>query len=196
MSHGLIGYTFSRLAREDAIAIEEHVDQLIGPVGEFMSKVPSRPGSGDITGHWRTMNADKSLRFPVALLIAAFAIACGPPNAGDPLPGYVHLVADPPHASIPVTVWFRDPGGTILSTVFFEFPAGDPILIVFPSTPGNSALQVNDDPCDGEWAILSQVETDVILHLAESSCRVEVVGSHPFGSVHTDPQTEPKLRVR
>jgi hypothetical protein len=141
------------------------------------------------------MDADRNRRFPVALLIAAFAIACGPRNVGDPLPGYVRLVADPPQASIPVTVWFRDPSGTDLSTVFFEFAAGDPILIVFPSTPGNSGLQVNDDPCDGEWAIQSQVETDVILHLDEGSCRVEVVGSHPFGSVHTDPQTEPKLRA-
>lgn len=142
------------------------------------------------------MTVDKSPRFSVAILIAALAIACGPRNVGDPLPGYVHLVADPPHASIPVTVWFRDPGGTKLSTVFFEFPAGDPILIVFPSTPGSSGLQVNDDPCDGELAILSQVETDVILHLGENPCRVEVVGSHPFGSVHTDPPTEPKLRAR
>ena len=142
------------------------------------------------------MNADKSPRFPVALLISVFAIACGQGNVGDPLPGYVHLVADPPHAGIPVTVWFRDPGGTNLSTIFFEFPAGDLILIVFPGTLGNSALQVNDDPCDGEWAILSQVETDVILHLDEGSCRVGVVGSHPFGSVHTDPQTEPKFRAR
>ena len=139
---------------------------------------------------------DGSTRFPVALLIGAFAIACGPRNVGDPLPGYVHLVADLPQASLPITVWFRDPGGTNLSTVFFEFPAGDPILIVFPSTPGNSALQVNDDPCDGKWAIQSQVETDVLLHLDESLCRVEVVGSHPFGSVRADPQTESKISAR
>lgn len=56
-THGL-GFTFSRLAREDAMTIEEHVEQLIGPVAEFVSHVrdrkalgPPRPGSGDIAGH-------------------------------------------------------------------------------------------------------------------------------------------------
>jgi hypothetical protein len=45
-----LGYTFSRLAREDAMTIDEHVKQLIGPVGEFMSKAPSKPRSGDTKG--------------------------------------------------------------------------------------------------------------------------------------------------
>jgi hypothetical protein len=34
-----LGFTFSRLAREDAMTIEEHVQQLIGTVAAFHSRV-------------------------------------------------------------------------------------------------------------------------------------------------------------
>jgi len=119
-----------------------------------------------------------------------------PTVVGDASPGYVHIVAAPPQSTIPLRVWFRDPGfADNLSTVHFEFQPGERILIVFPSTPGtgNGALQVNDHACVGGWSIASNVETDVLLHLDDASCRVEVLGSHRFGDVHTDPQTEPKL---
>lgn len=43
------------------------------------------------------------------------------------------------------------------------------------------------------FANASNVETDVLLRFGETSCRVDVVGSHPVHAVHADPQTEPKL---
>ncbi len=136
----------------------------------------------------------------VALLAVVAAMACAPRATSeptvisDPLPGYVHLVAEPPQANIPIRFRYRDLGFPLnLSTVYFDFAAGQTILIVAPSTPGDSALQMNETSCAGQWPIESQVETDVVLHLDGSACRVELIDSHPFGSVHTDPPTEPQV---
>lgn len=115
-------------------------------------------------------------------------------TVGDPSPGYVRIVSIPPQSTDPVTIWFRDPGSGHLSTVFFAFAPGKQILIKFPSmpsAPGNSALQLNNIPCEGTWSIASQVETDVVLRFDQTSCRTEVAGSHAVGEVHFDPQTEP-----
>lgn len=138
----------------------------------------------------------------VAILAAAWIAGCSvlrsaPPTISeDPSPGYVRIVAVPPQSPIPLRIWFRDPGfPDNLSTVRFDFAAGQRLLIVFPSTPGdnNGALQVNTFACRGGWSITSNVETDVLLHLDDAGCTVEVVGSHVFGEVHTDPQTEAQL---
>lgn len=142
------------------------------------------------------------MRRVVVISAAALVAGCSlfrpssPTIVGDPLPGYVRIVAAPPRSPIPLRIWFRDPGfPDNLSTVRFEFAAGQRILIVFPSTPGvdNGALQVNAMACHGGWSIVSEMETDVLLHLDDASCSVEVVGSHRFGDVHTDPQTEAQL---
>jgi hypothetical protein len=129
-------------------------------------------------------------------LVSTALIACQPQIVGDPSPGYVHIVAMPPHSTSPLTIWFRDPGHGQLSTVSFDFEAAERILIVFPSmpsAPGNQGLQVNDLPCDGTWGITSRFETDVLLTFDDASCRTEVVGSHAVGAVHTDPRTEPNV---
>ncbi len=128
------------------------------------------------------------------LLVGCTFQSVTPTVVGDPSPGYVRIVSNPPQSTTPLTIRFRDagfPGNP--STVYFEVAAKERVLIVHPSTPGNGALQVNDTPCDGGWSIASNVETDVVVHLAEASCRVEVVGSHAVGVVHTDPQTEPQV---
>lgn len=132
-------------------------------------------------------------RLAVGLGLVAALTGCEPRVVGDPLPGYVRIVSIPPQSTVPLTIWFRDPTFGGLSTVSFDFAAGERILIVFPSmpsAPGNSALQLNDIPCEGTWSITSNVETDVLLDFDEASCRTNAVGSHPVGAVHTDPQTE------
>jgi hypothetical protein len=129
-------------------------------------------------------------------IVSASLLGCQPTIVADPSPGYVHIVSLPPRSTSPVTIWFRDPGHNQLSTVSFDFAAAERILIVFPSTPsapGNQALQVNDMPCDGTWAITSNVETDVLLIVEDASCRTEVLGTHTVGTVHTHPQTEPNV---
>jgi hypothetical protein len=129
-------------------------------------------------------------------LLSTALVACQPPIVGDPSPGYVRIVSMPPQSTLPLTIRFRDPGHGQLSTVSFDFDPAQRILIVFPSTPsapGNQALQVNGMPCDGTWSITSKFETDVLLTFDDGSCRTEVLGSHPIGAVHTDPQTEPNV---
>jgi hypothetical protein len=124
----------------------------------------------------------------------SFAASPAPAVIGDPSSGYVHIVSVPPQADVPLSIWFRDPGfADNLSTVHFEFAPGERILIVFPSTPGNGALQINDNACEGGWSIASNVETDVLLSFDGASCRVDVSGSHRVGAVHTDPQTQPMV---
>jgi hypothetical protein len=129
-------------------------------------------------------------------LVSAALLGCEPTIVADASPGYVHIVSLPPQATSPLTIRFRDPGHDQLSTVSFDFAAAEQILIVFPSTPsapGNVALQVNDLPCDGTWAITSKMETDLLLIVDDASCRTEVIGTHAVGAVHTDPQTEPNV---
>ena len=54
-------------------------------------------------------------------------------------------------------------------------------------------IQMNGQACEGRYTIESRVETDVLLHFGAGSCRIEVVGAHAEGSVHTDLPTEPKV---
>jgi hypothetical protein len=108
----------------------------------------------------------------------------------------VRIVAVPAESPFRLRIWFRDPGvPDNLSPVHFDFAAGQRLLVVFPSTPNDNggALQVNDFACEGGWSIRSNVETDVVLHLDDAGCTVNVLGSHAFGEVHTDPPTEAEL---
>src|SRR5688572_10577556 len=127
---------------------------------------------------------------------ATALLGCQPQLVGDASPGFIRIVSIPPESALPLTIRFRDPKFGGLSTVSFKFEPAERILIVFPSTPsapGNTALQVNDMPCEGTWSIASNVETDVLLRIDASSCRTEVLGSHGAGTVHSDPQTEPDI---
>jgi len=128
--------------------------------------------------------------------LATALLGCQPQVIGDPSPGFIRIVSIPPQSAIPLTIRFSDPKFGGLSTVSFRFEPAERILIVFPSTPsapGNTALQVNEMPCEGTWSIASNFETDVLLRVDASSCRTEVLGSHEVGNVHSDPQTEPDV---
>jgi hypothetical protein len=69
----------------------------------------------------------------IAVGVVATAVACQPQVIGEALPGYVHIVSNPPQSASPLTIRFRDPGHGGVSTVSFDFAAGQRILIVFPS---------------------------------------------------------------
>src|SRR5215213_903671 len=100
--------------------------------------------------------------------LATALLGCQPQVIGDASPGFLHIVSIPPQSASPLTIRFRDPKFGGLSTVSFRFEPSERILIVFPSTPsapGNTALQVNDMPCEGTWSIESNVEMDVLLRV-------------------------------
>jgi hypothetical protein len=83
-------------------------------------------------------------------------------------------------------------GGSV-SGVYHEFARGEAILIVSSTLPGTEGVEVNGQACQGLYTIEARVETDLLLHLDDGSCRVEVLGSHPEGAVHTDRPTDPKV---
>ncbi len=83
--------------------------------------------------------------------------------------------------------------GGSASRAYHEFAWGDTILVVFSSLPGEEGIQVNGQACDGRYTLQTKLETDLLLFLGDGTCRVEVVGTHPEGTVHSDPPTEPNV---
>lgn len=137
---------------------------------------------------------------PLGAVIFAFVLAgCGgslapvntSPHEALPLPGTVHLVSAPAQAPYPVVI--RHMSGDDASGAYHEFVEGETILVVFSNLPGEKGVQVNGRACDGRYMLTTGFETDVLLRLGDGTCRVEVLGSHAEGSVHSDPPTEPKV---
>jgi hypothetical protein len=126
----------------------------------------------------------------VVLLLATVLVGCQPGVNEPPLPGSMHIQSEPPQAPESVTLRYLSPG---VSGVYHEFAQGETVLVVFSSLPGEYGVQVNGQACDGRFTIETRVETDVLLVLGAGSCRLEVLGSHPEGSVHTDPPTDPTV---
>lgn len=132
------------------------------------------------------------------LLLAFLVISCTglvpvntTPHEAQPQPGTVHLIAEPPQAPYPVVI--RHMSGDDASGVYHEFAEGKTILIVFSNLPGQKGVQVNGQACEGRYLLSTGIETDVLLVLGDGSCRIEVIGSHAEGSVHSDAPTEPKV---
>lgn len=56
----------------------------------------------------------------------------------------------------------------------------------------NQAIWVDDSPCEGRFEIEPLVETDLLLHLTDEGCRVEILGAHAQATVEHRyvPETE------
>jgi len=128
----------------------------------------------------------------VPALLAFALVGCEPRNAGEqPAPGSIHLVSEPPQAPYPVILRYLSGGG--VSRAYHEFAQGETMLVVFSSLPGVEGIQVNGRECEGRYTLETRVETDLVLVLGDGTCRVQVIGSHPEGAVHSDPPTDPKV---
>jgi hypothetical protein len=103
----------------------------------------------------------------------------------------MHLVADPPQAPYPLII--RHLSGVEVSGVYHEIAAGETVLVVFPSLPGEKGVEVNGRACAGRYELATGVEIDLLLVLGVDACHIQVVGSHPEGTVHFDPVTEPEV---
>ena len=113
----------------------------------------------------------------------------------EPAPGYVRIVSMPAAPTVPVEIRFHAVGPGGASRDFFEFAVNEKVLIVFPGVPPtSSSLQVNGVRCAGQWAFEPNVEIDVVLSFAGSSCKIDVAGKHTFGEVHTEPGKDSGLR--
>ena len=103
----------------------------------------------------------------------------------------MHLVADPPQA--PYRLIIRHMSGADPSSVFHEFGPGETVLVVFSNLPGEKGVEVNGRTCTGRYEVATGVETDLVLTLGTDECAIRVVASHPQGTLHSDPPTEPKV---
>ena len=116
---------------------------------------------------------------------------CPPAPIGEPTPGSFHLKSDPQTAPRALTIRVGDDSPSGWNEVV---PKGAPVWITFTSLPSvNQAIWVDDAPCEGRFEIEPLVEIDLLLHLTDDGCRVEVLGAHPEGSVehHYVPESDP-----
>ena len=117
---------------------------------------------------------------PVVLEGDAWRI-CPPGPIGEPTPGSFHLKSDPQTAPRDLTIRVGDDSPSGWNEIV---PEGAPVWITFTSLPSvNQAIWVDDAPCEGRFEIEPLVEIDLLLHLADGGCRVEVLGAHPEGTV-------------
>lgn len=105
---------------------------------------------------------------------------CPPAVIGEPTPGSLHLKSDPQTAPRDLTIRVGDDSPSGWSEVV---PKGAPVWITFTTLPDvDQAIWVDDERCDGRFAIEPLAETDLLLHLADQGCRVDVLRAHPEGA--------------
>jgi hypothetical protein len=131
-----------------------------------------------------------------ALLFAALLSSCStlkiPPSPSPtlheaiPAPGSFHLTSDPSRAPRALSLRYVDEGGNP-SGVSDEFLAGAVVVVDRSLLPGAQAVQVNGQVCDGRFAIVTGIETDLVLVVTDAGCRVVTTGSHAEGELqHAD----------
>ena len=143
----------------------------------------------------------KSARRTATLtILVALVSACAPrelpsrpPIAEEhPGPGEIHLVSQPRQAPYPLVLRYLSPGGDV-SRVYHEFSRDEDVLVIFTDLPGERGIQTNGHACEGRYMVETAVQTDLLLHLGDGTCRVEVLGPHPQGKVHRGTQAEPRV---
>lgn len=121
-------------------------------------------------------------------LVLAASACTGPPVIGDPLPGSVHLVSNPPLAPYAVTLRVDEagePGGRIAT-----FDAGDEIVVTWSTLPlpTDKWIEINGQDCEGTFEIRERFQTDVLLVLLpDGSCRIEARGMQPETGLGSQP---------
>jgi hypothetical protein len=122
------------------------------------------------------------------MLLAVSVTACSPgliaPTLHEaiPLPGSFYLTAEPADAPGAFSIRYLSQGGDV-SGISDDFPPGARIVAQRSTLPGRWGVLLNGGRCDGSFDIETEIETDVVLHIAADGCRIEAVGSHPEGAV-------------
>lgn len=107
-----------------------------------------------------------------------------PPTHGEPLPGSLHLISDPALAPYPLTIHEAYAGG--ISGRSAEFVKAQAVVVDWTTLPRTSPewIDLNGQACDGTFGVQAKLETDLLLILRNSVCRVWVLGTHPQGEPH------------
>lgn len=114
----------------------------------------------------------------------------GPPIHGEPLPGSFYLTSDPPFAPYALTIRVDHIDGP--SGRNEQFDEGDEVVVAWSTLPlpYPKWIEINGQDCEGTFGIQARIETDLLLILTDDACRVEVLGSHPEGGAHWQPDEE------
>ena len=98
----------------------------------------------------------------------------------QPGPGLVEVAGDPPIATAPLVIQFVGQEGNVVEERTARIPTGGVIEASTFSLPGVMTLQVNGTMCAGDFAIESDLRTNVILRVAESACSIRTASVEPL----------------
>ena len=131
-------------------------------------------------------------RFVLVLAVTLAATACAlwptvpptPPHADgtedQPGPGSVVVAGDPPTASAPLVIQFVGSEGDVVEDRTARIPKGRLIEASTFGLPGVMRLQVNGTMCEGEFALESDMRTNVVLRVTDSGCSVRTQSIDPI----------------
>lgn len=131
---------------------------------------------------------------PLALVIglSQAAAACGfLPGTGSgqthvagteeqPGPGFALVEGDPPRATRPLVIDFVAPEGFVIEEQAARIASGGAIEASMINLPGPMSLRVNGAPCEGTFAIESDMRTHVVLRVEDAGCSVETTSMEPL----------------
>jgi hypothetical protein len=98
----------------------------------------------------------------------------------QPGPGFALVEGDPPRATRPLVIEFVVPEGFVIEEQTARIPAGGVIDASMINLPGPMSLRVNGAPCEGDFAIESDMRTHVVLHVDDAGCFVETTKVEPM----------------
>ena len=98
----------------------------------------------------------------------------------QPGPGAVVVAGDPPRAAAPLVIQFVGSEGDIIEATTARIPEGGLIEAGMPNLPGVMRLLVNGTMCEGDFAVESEMRTNVVLRLTGSGCSVRTKSIEPI----------------
>ncbi len=131
-------------------------------------------------------------RLVLVIALSLTAAACGYlPGTGSgqthmagteeqPGPGSVVVEGDPPHETGPLVLEFVGSEGNVVEQRTARIPAGGVIDASMINLSGPMSLRVNGAPCEGNFAIESDMRTHVVLRVDDAGCSVETTKMEPM----------------
>ncbi len=90
------------------------------------------------------------------------------------------VAGDPPKATAPLVIQFVGSEGDVVEQRTARIPTGGVIEASMINLPGVMTLQVNGTKCDGDFAVESDLRTNVVLRVEESGCSVRTASLEPL----------------